>query len=848
MEETIKTEQISPEKISQFMEGCDPEERIVHLEYKYQDDFINVYYRNKDDQKCVSRRDFYPFIWAKLDACLKLCKGDRKELKTLMNKYSIGVKPLSIKNIKGEEVEEMMDGYRYMFFAQKPIAYSEFLKFFKDCGFPVYSNDKDKKAKKDDKLFLAVTPQEQYLISTGKRFFKGYDDYNQLLRLIFDLETEGLDPKIHRIKLNGIRLNRDVTVNGKTYKDFNHILKVVGETKEERDKSELKVIDAMLRAIYTFKPDIITAHNGENFDWAFIIERCEQLGTTIEAMSSKYFNGETIFKNKKETILKLGGEMETFHQTVVPGIIVTDSLHAVRRAQALDSNMKEANLKYVTKYSKMAKPNRVYVPGDIIDKTLIDEEEHYAFNDENGDWYIYDPSHVDTKPIENKKNGKFTLVTRGTILDGYTLVSGKYIVERYLFDDLWECDKVEYRYNTPNFLICKMLPVPFQKCCTMGTAGQWKALLMAWSYENDLAIPSFSERRKFTGGLSRLLSVGFVDNVAKFDYNSLYPSITLTWGISGKSDLLNSMLFFLEYVLTQREKYKGLKKIASKNKEKIQEKIKTCNEKERDSLEKELAKYAYEESFNDKKQLPLKILGNSYFGSLSAPNVFPWGDISLGERITCTGRQSLRLMISYFKKLNYEPIVGDSFTEDTPVFIKYIKDGSIDIKPISELIEESQIQTDILGREYDCSRKPYLVLCRSGWVQPSYIYRHKTNKDIYEITDGEMCAEVTEDHSLFDSKMNKIKPSEISSSTKLEYYPQNISKLKDKEVRDEWIGDAAKKLADGEIDRVPQYILNGTKYNAQCFYEAFMEFQRDDIQYSKTCLAGLQFLRKNIKL
>ena len=33
------------------------------------------------------------------------------------------------------------------------------------------------------------------MISTGRRFFKGYDDYDDIIRMIFDLETEGLDPR-----------------------------------------------------------------------------------------------------------------------------------------------------------------------------------------------------------------------------------------------------------------------------------------------------------------------------------------------------------------------------------------------------------------------------------------------------------------------------------------------------------------------------------------------------------------------------------------------------------------------------------------------------------------------------
>lgn len=832
MEET-KIKKISQEDIEKFIDGRDPQQRIVNLEYNYRDDYVTVIYRNENDQKCKSKESFYPFCWATLNACHRLCNGNRDELIRLMKLYGIGVKKLSQTNIKGEVRHEFDDGYLFMFFAKKPMSYSRFLNFFKECGNPVYPKNKDEeinRPKSESKQYLIVTPQEQFLISTGKRFFKGYDDYDQVLKMTFDLETTGLNTETDKINQIGIKFNRPFYGHPE---GFEKILSVTGNTKEEREDSERFAIDQMFRIIYTFKPDIITAHNGENFDWNMIIGACKRLGMPIEQSSARYFGGDYIHKEERESVLKMGGEMENYHATIVPGVIVTDSLHAVRRAQALDSNMLKADLKYVTEYSKMKKPNRVYVPGERISETWADVINQYAFCDKNGDWYRYNPELNDTDSGEIYGGKKSFIPEHGFLREGYELTTGKYVVERYLLDDLYECDRVEYRYNTPNFLVCKMLPVPYRRCTTMGTAVQWKALMLAWSYEQGLAIPMFGEQKTFTGGLSRLLRTGFVKKVVKLDYNSLYPSIILTWGITDPTDLMLSMLHFLEHVLTQREKYKGLKKAAGKKKENATD-------------ETEKRKYAEEESFNDKKQLPLKIFGNSFFGSYGAPNVFPFGSLKCAEQTTCTGRMALRLMISHFKKLGYEPIVGDSFAEDTPVFIRYIKTGMIDIIPICELISEEHIETDALGREYDYSEKPYQVLCRSGWVIPSYIYRHKTNKDIYEVTDDEMRVEVTEDHSLFDSEMNKIKPSEINSSTELEYYNGNISNLKDKEVSDEWIVDAAKRLADNDIDRIPLYVLNGAKYNAQMFYEAFMEFQRDDIQYSKTCLAGLQYLKKSI--
>jgi hypothetical protein len=53
-------------------------------------------------------------------------------------------------------------------------------------------------------------------------------------------------------------------------------------------------------------------------------------------------------------------------------------------------------LKYITQYSEIAKPNRVYVPGDKINTTWADKVNSYAFNDTNGDYYMI----TDKKPLK----------------------------------------------------------------------------------------------------------------------------------------------------------------------------------------------------------------------------------------------------------------------------------------------------------------------------------------------------------------------------------------------------------------------------------------------------------------
>lgn len=850
---------ITQEEISAFMEGKDPQERIVNITYDYGTSYMKVYYRDKNDNKCVENQNYYPFVWATGAACAKLCDGNRDKVKILLKKYNISVRKLSSIDSNGDVVKNFENGYQFLFFAIKPMSYSDFQHFFKEAGNPIYKNKKSNENNQSSLLnndddYLTVTPVEQFMIHTGKRFFKGYDDYDQILRMIFDLETEGLDPKKDRLKLNGVRLNRPVVINGKQYgtdeEPWSHIFKINGTTEEEKNASELEMIDLMCKLIYTFKPDVITAHNGENFDWNFLIVRAEVCGSSMEKISSKYFNGDYIKKDKKESVLKLGGEIEKFRRTIVPNVTITDSLHAVRRAQATNSNFKKADLKYSTKFLGLNKKNRVYTPGKEIDHILTDTINKYAFNHENGDWYLYDKNcQSDINDFKCGKNGDkpFIMYTRNYIKDGYELVNGEYIIKRYLMDDLWECDKVEYTLNVADFMLAKFLPITFSKCTTMGTAGQWKALMLAWSYEKDLTIPKIKNEKLPVGGLSRLLSVGYVSNVVKLDFNSLYPSIILTWALTTFKDLKNVMLSLLEYVLTNREKYKKLKKKSDNIIDDLEKKYTNfsnlTNEEKSIYLENKKLFKIY-----DNLQNVVKKFGNSNFGAVSAANtsIFPWSDVRMGGQITCIGRQCLRLMISYFHNIGYQPVVGDSVTGDTPLFIKYKDNGYIDIKPINEIFTEDTKQIDELGREYDCTEKNFQVLCRSGWKDIEYVYRHETTKSIYEIIDNKTIIECTEDHSLFDENKCEIKPSEITQNTKLEYYTNKINyNIMSTNFNYNIIIELAKDLASGVIDRVPYIVLNANTDIKNVFYKTFINYQNDNIKYSKTCLAGLQFLARN---
>ncbi len=829
--------EVTKEQIHSFLNGYNPSERIIKIEGDYNSDKMSVIYRDENGKKKVSHEPFYPFCWAKITAAQSLFGGDRKLIKAKMNEFHISCKALRITTTDGKVPERMERGYKLLFKATSQMSYQNFMKFFKDGGRPIYPNQND--ANYGLREYIVVNPIEQFMIATGKRQFKGYDDYDELLRMQFDLETEGLNPQKDCISQIGIRTN----------KGYEKIIPVIGEG-EEKLKNEVKALEEFFLIIKEIHPDVISGHNTENFDWYFIDERLKLRESSLEKFTENIFPHRGIYKSNKQKVLKLGGEMEYYVPTIMWGTNITDSLFAVRRAQALNSNIKKADLKYITKFAKLNKPNRVYVPGKIINDTWSDTSETYAHNDANGKWFHITDDLLN-KTFTNDNNEeiiRYTYNNDKKLVDNknseiYDIVTGRYIVERYLLDDLYETDKVELSFNQTNYQICKMLPVPFEKMCTMGTAAIWKYIMCTWSYENNLAIPELIETHAFTGGLSRLLVTGYVDRILKLDYNSLYPSIILTHNINTEIDIMGAMSAMLEYILTKREEYKAEKKSADKKVREITQLLE--NDPNNKELLNELKKYKSKYTLFDNMQSAIKVIGNGFFGSYGSGSVFPWSDLICAEETTCTGRMALRLMIGWFTKLGYKPLVGDSFTGDTPLFIKDNKTGLINIKPISELIDDEYINRDVLGREYDYSKKDYKVLCRSGWVEPSYIYRHKTDKPIYRVEDNNMVVDITEDHSLFNSKKEKIKPNEINKETALEYYTKQLQTVSYNITNNKQLENYAKVVARSGL-KIPKRIINANKDTRERFLNYLNKYLTKEVNiqnFSKTFVAGYNFIQ-----
>ena len=579
---------ISNEEIEKFLQGTDPEQFIVSIEFDYVTDSIYKIKEIPGKGKSIQKDHFIPFAWVGDLKGLNFYQGSKALQKEAMSKHKI-----VIDKLETHGNERLENGLTYL--VKCLAGYRSLTQFFRDGGI-------DPWGEKSKDLFLMLPPVEQYLIQKEKRLFKGYEEYNDITRFVFDLETTSLEPKDGRIFMIGMKTNRG----------FHEVIEC--DTPEKEREGLIKFFDT----IDYLKPSIIGGYNSFNFDWVWIFERAKALGLDIRKIA-KSLNPERRI-SQKEQLLKLANEVEKYNQTSMWGYNIIDILHSVRRAQAINSNIKSAGLKYITQYLEIEDEDRVYIDHTDIG-SMYSKKEDYWLNIKNGKY----------KKADNPQFDNLDVRFPGT----YVKTTGDKLVEQYLDDDLDETLRVDDEFNQGSFLLASLVPTTYERVSTMGTATLWKMIMLAWSYKYNLAIPEKQSKTDFVGGLSRLIKVGYSTSVLKLDFSSLYPSIQLVHDVFPQCDVTGAMKGLLGYFRSARIMYKQLAEEFEK------------------SDPKKSKSY-------DRKQLPIKIFINSMFGALSAPQVFHWGDMYMGEQITCTGRQYLRQMIGFFMKRGYQPLVMDT--------------------------------------------------------------------------------------------------------------------------------------------------------------------------------------------
>lgn len=802
IQETLRVEKNKDVDIEKFLQGRNENVKyLVNIEGDYFKNTVTLIYDHPDRGKLIDRYQQYrPFMYVKDTAAIGLKLYFKNSDSEKKNRQSYGIKYESLNTFNNERLEA---GYKFIFYGNSP---SDLRNYFKEgkltivdtlklkdylvkyCNFVFNSDDEELNTKyteifreyinkgeidiKDQYLkpINILKPEEQYLIQNGIRLYKGFEKYEEVHRVQFDIETTGLEPESKRIFLIGIKDNRG----------FEKVLRV---NKKDDNFSEKELLFDFFNLIYRLKPSIITHYNGENFDWHFILKRCEIIGVNLDKKFKNVTDGievekyvypstlddeRHILRRVDNSTVKFGSETHRYTKTQMWGYSNVDILHAVKKTMAINSEIKNAKLKYICKYEGVAKPNRMYVEGDNIYK-IWDENKNYIINEKNNEYKVIPEEYQNNSEeyLEKFKNNlrkgkKYPFPFDFENIDNIKIVNGIYIVERYLLDDLWETEQVDSKYNESSFLLAKLIPTTYERITTMGSAAVWKLIMTAWSYENKLALPIHDpDIDKFSGGLARAYNIGFAEDIRKLDFAGLYPSLQITYDIFPSVDVTNALKRILTYLLDTRNTFKSL-----------------SND---DSLSKS------ERSFYKTKQLPLKILNNSLFGALGSGLAFPWGEMIVSAQITCAGRLHLRKMIDYF--INYGLIPVLAVTDGVNFAIPKIIYKDINGNPIEEGIEVSSLIYEHEGRIYTgvsalVEKYNYDILD----------YSHENNRLIKVDDDGSFKSSLTLSRINYanltyedvDKKTGKIIPSKVKltgNTIKSKTMPGYIEDFFDKGIR-----------------------------------------------------------------
>ena len=251
---------INETNIAKFLEGRNQKKYIVNVEVPYYDNKAQLVINDPVNGKYISQDTFKPFIWFKEEITKIMYDGKLSAIKKATNNYGVTITKLKTRNNSGYEPNRLSNGYKYI--ATIDGSYSKLLNFFKKGGVDVFSEEYRK-------YFVYIAPVEQYLIASGRRLFKGMEDYGDVHRQQFDLETTGLYPRgqhlsnkeIQAIKLK-IGTGEDLTnlyefennepvrhkdaeifqIGIKDNRGFQEIIEVRGDTVAERNRQEMIAI------------------------------------------------------------------------------------------------------------------------------------------------------------------------------------------------------------------------------------------------------------------------------------------------------------------------------------------------------------------------------------------------------------------------------------------------------------------------------------------------------------------------------------------------------------------------------------------------------------------------------
>jgi DNA polymerase elongation subunit (family B) len=206
----------------------------------------------------------------------------------------------------------------------------------------------DTEKQRPDEVYLPGSPEQQYLMQTGRTLFKGMA-FEDLVRLQLDIEVyspagfpQASVPE-HRIIL--------VALSDST--GWSRLVGAPGMTEEE-------VLRETLDLVKERDPDVIEGHNITGFDFPYLFERCRRWGVPLD------LGRDGSPPRTYPTSMRFAERSVEFEAVEIAGRHTIDTLHQVMAFDVFKRDLPNYTLKGAARYFGFAPPDRTYVPGDQI--------------------------------------------------------------------------------------------------------------------------------------------------------------------------------------------------------------------------------------------------------------------------------------------------------------------------------------------------------------------------------------------------------------------------------------------------------------------------------------------------
>ncbi|MCC6628392.1 MAG: DNA polymerase [Chloroflexi bacterium] len=346
----------------------------------------------------------------------------------------------------------------------------------------------------DQPFFALSSPVEQYLLLSGRTLFKGLR-FDDLLRMQFDIETVGLDPRPAAARVLMIALS--------TNRGHRETIGAPGD-------DEADILRRFGEAVQAIDPDIVEGHNVFNFDLPFLIARAERLNVPLrwgrDGSPPRVSETPTEDNPRSGRRLKVGARSIPFADCHLYGRHVIDTYQQIQRYDAL-GNLAHYGLKDVTQALGLTRPGRTFLAGDAI---------------------------ADLWPREPET------------------------VRAYAIDDVLDAGALSALALPTEFYQSQIVPWALQEVATRGPGEKIDDLIVRAYLAAGHSLPAPEPARPYPGGWAEVRATGLFRPVAKADVESLYPSIMLSQGIAPAADRLGLYLPMLRELTRRRLEAKRL--------------------------------------------------------------------------------------------------------------------------------------------------------------------------------------------------------------------------------------------------------------------------------------------------